>query len=92
MPVRIRFGNRVFSPSWTMTVLAIAFCALFVGLGRWQWERGNARAAQWAAFERGTDRVVPLGSRSLDELPRFLRVSATGRYDPEHQFLLDNRT
>lgn len=92
MPTPIRIGDRVFAPSWILTVLAIALCTAFASLGRWQWERGEARAAQWAEFERRADRILPLGSRSLEEVPRFQRVRISGRYDSEHQFLLDNRS
>lgn len=75
-----------------MTALAFALCAAFIGLGHWQWERGKVREAQIQEFARGAERVLPLGSRSLSTIPRFQRVSATGRLDPRHQFLLDNRT
>src|SRR5262249_30641763 len=33
-----------------------------------------------------------LAERGLDGVPRFQRVSVRGRFDPAHQFLLDNRT
>ncbi len=81
-----------FAPSWSITVVALLSCALFIRLGLWQWDRGNARAAQWAKFARGADKVEALGARGLDEVPRFQRVSLVGRFDPDHQFLLDNRT
>lgn len=93
MPItRIPLGGRVFAPSWIMTVLTIAVCVLFISLGRWQWERGKLREAQWEEFERGSEQAIPLGSRSLDELSRFQRVQLTGQYDVEHQTLLDNRS
>jgi surfeit locus 1 family protein len=80
-----------FAPSWAMTVLAFALCALFVCLGRWQWSRGDMREAQWQEFARGADRVRPLGTHRLGELPRFQRIGAVGRFDSRRQFLLDNR-
>lgn len=73
-------------------MLAVAACAGFVSLGRWQWERGEWRQAQWEEFKSGGDRAAPLGARKLGEIPRFERVQLTGRYDSRHQFLLDNRT
>jgi len=84
--------SRVFTPSLGLTLLIVALCAAFVSLGRWQWHRGDLRQAQWQAFARGADRAVPLGSQSLAALPRFQRITATGRFDPQHQFLLDNIT
>lgn len=87
----MRIGGRSFAPSWLMTVLAIALCAAFVSLGRWQWQRGEAREAQRQLFARGADRVQALGSCDVPSLARFQRVSVTGRFDSRHQFLLDNR-
>jgi cytochrome oxidase assembly protein ShyY1 len=90
--MEIRLGNRVFSPSWGMTALTAVLCVLFVILGRWQWERGNTRAAAWDRFARGAGQAVPLGSRSLSAVPQFQRVSVAGRFDEQRQFLLDNRS
>jgi surfeit locus 1 family protein len=70
----------------------LLLCALFIRLGFWQWDRGNSRQAQWDEFSRGADKVLALDSRAIGELPRFQRLSLVGRYDAEHQFLLDNRT
>jgi cytochrome oxidase assembly protein ShyY1 len=75
-----------------MTALAVALCIAFVGLGRWQWQRGQARQEEWDAFARGADEVRPLASSKLDDVTRFARVSLTGHFRPDRQFLLDNRT
>jgi len=90
--IRIRLGSRTFSPSWLMTLLALAACMAFVSLGRWQWAKGELREAQAEEFSRGTDRAVPLGTRRLAEVERFQRITVSGRFDGTHQFLLDNRT
>ncbi len=90
--VRIPLGRRVFAPSWTMTALTVALCALFVSLGRWQWDKGIRRQAEWDEFARGADPAVALGSRAVAELARFQHVEVSGRFDPAHQFLLDNIT
>ncbi len=92
MAIAWRFGARVFAPSLWMTAAVVLLVTLFVGLGRWQWQRATDKQALWDAFARGSDAAVALGPRSLDELPRFSRVRVTGRYAPERQFLLDNRT
>ncbi|MGH8221294.1 MAG: SURF1 family protein [Steroidobacteraceae bacterium] len=81
----------MFAPSWVMTALTIALCVAFVQLGRWQWHKAEWRQAEWNAFARGADRAVALGSRGTAAVPRFQRVVAAGRFDPAHQFLLDNR-
>lgn len=76
---------------WSLTLLAAAAVVTFVGLGRWQWDRGVERRAQWAGFD-ATGPALPADSRDLGALPRFQRVALTGRYDIGHQFVLDNRT
>ncbi len=75
-----------------MTALTVALCVLFVYLGRWQWEKGLWRQAEWDAFARGADRALVLGARDPAELARFQHVEVTGSFDARHQFLLDNRT
>jgi surfeit locus 1 family protein len=67
-------------------------CALFIRLGFWQWDRGNARQDQWSRFSQGAGKAISLGSLGTDQVPRFQRVTVAGRIDPEHQFLLDNRS
>ncbi len=90
--MEIRFGRRAFAPSVGLTALTVVLGALFIKLGFWQWDRGNARQAAWDQFARGADQVVPLGSRALGDVVKFQRVSVAGRFDEAHQFLLDNRS
>jgi surfeit locus 1 family protein len=80
------------APAWVLTVLVAALAIAFVALGRWQWRRAEASAAQREAFARGADAVQVLGSARLADVARFRRISMSGRYRPERQFLLDNRT
>jgi surfeit locus 1 family protein len=75
-----------------LTLLMLALVAAFIGLGRWQWQRGEAREAQWESFANATDEPLPIGSRGLAELERFQWVRLNGSYDATRQFLLDNRT
>lgn len=91
MPARFPSGGRVFAPSGLLTALLLVLIVSFVSLGRWQWHRGDLRQAQWQEFARGADHIQPLGSRSLEAMPRFQRISTRGRFDSQHQFLLDNR-
>jgi surfeit locus 1 family protein len=67
-------------------------CAIFIRLGFWQWDRGNARQAQWTEFTRGADEAIALDAHGIDTVRRFQRVTVVGELDTEHQFLLDNRT
>jgi cytochrome oxidase assembly protein ShyY1 len=90
--IRIPIGSRVFASSWIFTFLTVALCVAFVFLGRWQWSRGELRQAEYDRFAAGAERVVPLGSQGVDQVPRFQRISVVGHMDPDHQFLLDNRS
>ena len=92
MSIRIPIGSRIFAPSWIFTSLTIVLCIVFFLLGRWQWRRGDLRQAEWDRFAAGAERVIPLGSRGVDQMPRFQRISMVGRLDADHQFLLDNRS
>lgn len=82
----------MFAPSWLMTGLTVLLCVLFVSLGRWQWGRFEIKRELWAQFERGGGQPIALGSRHATELARYARVRLEGRWLPERQFLLDNRT
>lgn len=75
-----------------MTALTAALCILFVYLGRWQWDKGIRRQAEWADFARGADAAIVLGSHDVTRLTRFQHVEVSGRFDPARQFLLDNIT
>jgi surfeit locus 1 family protein len=74
-----------------MTALTLALLTLFVSLGRWQWNRASEKEAAQRQFEQGGGVLEP-GSRDLASLGRFQRVGLTGHFEPERQFLLDNRS
>jgi cytochrome oxidase assembly protein ShyY1 len=92
LSISIPIGSRVFAPTWTFTVLTVVLCVAFFFLGRWQWRRGDLRQAEYDRFAAGAEQVIPLGSNGVDQVPRFQRVSVVGQLDPDHQFLLDNRS
>ena len=75
-----------------LTLIAAAAALLFVRLGLWQWHKGRAREAERAEFARGTQQALPLAARASASFPPFQRVTAGGRLDGAHQFLLDNRS
>lgn len=75
-----------------MTVATVLLLALFLGLGRWQWQRGVDRQAQWDAFARGDQPALAVDGSALARQPRYARVALTGSYDADKQFLLDNRS
>ncbi len=74
-----------------MTVLTLCLLTAFVALGRWQWDRGASKETLWAEFERSAP-AQELGSRDLETIARFQRLSLTGEFEPARQFLLDNRS
>ena len=74
-----------------MTLITIVLLILFVVLGRWQWHRGEGKQAVWAEFERNAP-AQELGTRAFDSIERFGRLELHGEFEPEHQFLLDNRS
>ena len=79
-----------FAPRPLATLLTLAATILFAALGDWQLDRAAEKRAQAADFAGNEPAIeLPFDSR---ELPRYRRVTARGRYDSEHQFLLDNRT
>jgi surfeit locus 1 family protein len=91
MPIRFSAFGRVFSPSWAMTLAAVLLFALFVSLGRWQWHRGETKQKAWTEFEQLTNAPPIDAPVDLDAAPRYLPIRLNGRFDAQHQFLLDNR-
>lgn len=82
-PGRSRFAPRPFP-----TLVAAVAVVAFVGLGEWQLGRAAEKRVLATDFARGGPalewRQLPAGA------PRYQRVSASGHYDSDHQFLLDN--
>jgi surfeit locus 1 family protein len=73
-----------------MTLLTVLAVLGFLDLGRWQWHRAQQKRALAAAFHAGDTGEQPFAGHSSAVLPRYAQVRAQGRYDGEHQFLLDN--
>jgi cytochrome oxidase assembly protein ShyY1 len=86
-----RSAHLLVAPSWPVTILSIVLCIAFIALGRWQWQRGQMRQAEWDAFAQGADEALQLGARRLADIPRFARLAVSGHFRPDRQFLLDNR-
>lgn len=88
--MRLKIANRVFAPKAGAALLALAAIAAFCSLGAWQVGRAGDKRALLESFENGMRVDHALDSRSVGQLPRFQHVTATGRYDPQRQILLDN--
>jgi surfeit locus 1 family protein len=92
MPIRFSAFGRVFAPHWAITLATLVLLALFVSLGRWQWLRGEVKQLSWQEFEHQASLPAVEAPADLDAAPRFQTIQLSGRYDADHQFLLDNRS
>ncbi len=88
MPVRIR--NRVFAPGLLGTALTVLVLAGLTNLGFWQLRRADEKRELLSAYAAGQGNRVPLTSGDASDLPRYQQVSASGKYESDRQFLLDN--
>jgi surfeit locus 1 family protein len=80
-------------PAWWATLATALLGALFVGLGLWQWSRAEEKRAFLAAFDAGLA-ATPVPAPATGPVSigmRYAAIRATGRYDTEHQVLLDAR-
>ncbi len=74
-------------PSWLPLVAGALFVALFAGLGAWQVSRGLDKRADQQLFQDETG--FSAWRHGMDVRP-YRRLKATGRYDADHQVLLEN--
>jgi len=88
MPVRFR--DRTFAPSLFATVLTAGVMAGLLSLGSWQLRRADEKRALLAAYAAGQETRVRLTASNAESLPRYQRVTVSGRYEPGRQSLLDN--
>lgn len=75
-----------------MTLGTLVLLTLFLGLGRWQWQRGEAKAEQWRAFEAAPAPALTDNPPDFDRVARYTKLAFPCRFDGSHQFLLENRT
>jgi surfeit locus 1 family protein len=92
-PAGIRLGPFRFSPGLWPTLAYLALLPALLGLGLWQLDRAEAKAALIdlrASSESAA--AVDLGrAAGLSEADRYRVATVTGRYHPGQQWLLDNR-
>jgi surfeit locus 1 family protein len=82
----------VFAPRPFITLVTIVLLGAFLALGFWQLARMREKQALFAEFAAGTQKLERLSEIDMGRVERYVRVVAVGRYDPAHQFLLDNMT
>ena len=82
-----------FSPTWLATLLMLVGLGLFLYLGFWQVHRAEQKQELQATVEqRGQDVPLLLDATSLDvEAVRYRTLEVNGRFESEHEILLDNR-
>lgn len=71
-----------------------ALVSLFVSLGLWQWNKGQAKLRIQAELDtRSAGALVAIPAAPGDPEPlRHRHLAAKGEYDASHQILIDNRT
>lgn len=82
-----------FRPGWALTAQAAAALAIVLALAGWQFSRALEKTAlRDARVERLRAEPTPASALSGNALPDFTRVSFTGVYDAERQFLVAHRS
>lgn len=76
-------------PGWLPFAIGALFVLLFSALGGWQVSRGLEKRADQAAFDAETGFAAWQDGM---EIRPYQRIKATGRYDGDRQFLLENIT
>tara|TARA_R110002110_G_scaffold205066_7_gene417089 strand:+ start:222719 stop:223489 length:771 start_codon:yes stop_codon:yes gene_type:complete len=83
-----------FDPEWRITLFVVVLVPVMIGLGLWQLQRAEEKAALSAAFEQRQAQaptpITTLFSATASEL-MYLPVSLRGDFLPGVYFLLDNR-
>lgn len=84
-------AGRRFRPGAPATLFTAFFLPVLLALGAWQLDRAGQKQALFEDFAAGGELVaLDAGSRGLAELRRYARVTASGTYLADRQFLLDN--
>lgn len=74
-------------PSWLPFVVGALLVVQFAGLSVWQISRGFDKRATQQTYKSETGFS---GWQNTDDVRSYQRLRATGRYDTEHQVLLEN--
>jgi len=85
-------GKRVFAPAVWSVLLTAAAIVLFASLGAWQFERAAYKESLARKFERRLAEDYQRLDKDTDLADiQYRKLRLEGRYDLDHQFLLDNR-
>lgn len=85
---------RRFRPRLWPTLAAALLLPLFIAAGHWQWTKAQTKMLlQQQLDARGAEPALAMPTTLVDaQALRYRKVIARGRYEPESQFLIDNRT
>ena len=82
-----------FAPNWKLTLFALIFLPLLLGLGAWQLHRAEEkRAVEAALVAASAEGVRAIVASEGAAPPHLAPVRLSGRLDTEHLVFLDNRT
>lgn len=89
----MRIGNREFSPRPIPTVATVVLLPILISLGFWQLDRAAQKQQLLQEFQQ--HQAIPAinlnKATERKEYYSYQKVEVTGRFDVEHQFLLDNK-
>ncbi len=85
--------GRRFQPRLWPTLAAALLVPLFIAAGQWQWTKATIKAnLQKELDARGVEPAIQIPSTRVDAQSLLYRkIVAQGRYEPQHQILIDNR-
>lgn len=78
-----------FAPALLPTLATLVLVPLLAMLGFWQLDRAEQKRQMQRQFAQGAASIIELRGE-LPALPRYQRISVSGRFDATRQFLLDN--
>lgn len=82
-----------FKPNWKLSVFTFALLPVLIGFGFWQLDREQEKILLQSNYEARTQTpeiALAEVNPGQDTLP-YLRIKATGTYDNQRYFLLDNK-
>lgn len=87
-------SGRSFRPALWPTLAAALLIPLFLAAGSWQWNKAALKAERQQQLEsRGAQGALSIPKTRADaETLNYRKVVAEGRYEPQFQILIDNRT
>lgn len=89
----MQIGNRQFKPDPKVSVAYLVVLAVLLGLGTWQWNRAGEKQQTIDSAANATEQAaVSLDEFSTEQLSDSpIQITVKGRWQPQWQFLWDNR-